>query len=251
MHAEAEVADFMEVIPWGPDFYGMISFLPPPPPAKLKMYKCSIRTTWSQSFQVTVLTQDWHCQNHVSFASSHDGHKPLDDIQLTYTPQGELCTAAGVKVPGTVQCTGETRNVSQRLWPDHCIADVSRGGTSSSIARNLMVNATDIIVTKGDDCQRDSYSAFYDNGQFNMTRLDAVLRSRGVTRVFLAGFALDYCVMETAKDAKLLGYDTFVILDATRPVAKDTGTKAVEILQSKGVHVVSSDQLTEKLRLVN
>src|ERR1700680_3918899 len=47
------------------------------------------------AFQNVVLTQDWHPSGHVSFASSHPGRTPFEQITLPY---------------GT-----------QVLWPDHCV----------------------------------------------------------------------------------------------------------------------------------
>jgi nicotinamidase/pyrazinamidase len=42
-----------------------------------------------------VMTQDWHTEQHTSFASSHHGKKPFETVELDY---------------GT-----------QVLWPDHCV----------------------------------------------------------------------------------------------------------------------------------
>ena len=36
-------------------------------------------------FDVVVLSQDWHCRDHVSFASCYVGLEPFDEINLTYT----------------------------------------------------------------------------------------------------------------------------------------------------------------------
>ena len=49
----------------------------------------------ARQFNHMILTQDWHCTGHASFASSHRGKKPLDEIWLAYG--------------------------RQTLWPDHCI----------------------------------------------------------------------------------------------------------------------------------
>ncbi|KAI8761236.1 nicotinamidase, partial [Biomphalaria glabrata] len=65
----------------------------------------------------------------------------------------ELCSEAGRTVPGTVDCKGPTKTVAQKLWPDHCIANVTSGGTSSNFAKGLKTYETDIVVIKGDNCQ--------------------------------------------------------------------------------------------------
>ena len=41
------------------------------------------------AFDVVALTQDFHCQDHVSFASQHPEHGVGDDIKLQYLPSGE------------------------------------------------------------------------------------------------------------------------------------------------------------------
>jgi isochorismate hydrolase len=43
-----------------------------------------------------------------------------------------------------------------------------------------------------------------------------VLKNKEITSVFITGLALDFCVYYTAVDAQKLGYQTYVVLDATR-----------------------------------
>lgn len=43
-----------------------------------------LRSQYSDQLDVVVLSQDWHCQDHVSFASQHHGHNAYDRINLTY-----------------------------------------------------------------------------------------------------------------------------------------------------------------------
>ena len=58
--------------------------------------------------------------------------------------------------------------------------------------------------------QIDSYSAFFDNGGFSQTDLDAKLKEQNVDTVYLSGLALDFCVFYSAMDAIRLKY-RFVI----------------------------------------
>jgi len=53
------------------------------------------------------------------------------------------------------------------------------------------------------------------------------------------GLALDYCVKATALDAKSLGFETSVIVSATKPVnmTPDGGKKAVEDLRNAGINL--------------
>ena len=48
-----------------------------------------LRSEYSKYFDVVVLTQDWHCSDHVSFASQHQGYSAFDRINLTYLTTGQ------------------------------------------------------------------------------------------------------------------------------------------------------------------
>jgi len=50
-----------------------------------------LRSEYAQFFDAVVLSQDWHCSDHVSFASQHDGHQAFDRIILTYLTTGQFC----------------------------------------------------------------------------------------------------------------------------------------------------------------
>ena len=43
-----------------------------------------LRAEYASYFDVVVLSQDWHCSDHVSFASQHSGYHNYDTINLTY-----------------------------------------------------------------------------------------------------------------------------------------------------------------------
>ena len=47
-----------------------------------------LRTSLLTSFDLVVVTQDWHCANHVSFASLYPGYAPLNNIDLIYNSEG-------------------------------------------------------------------------------------------------------------------------------------------------------------------
>ena len=97
----------------------------------------------------------------------------------------------------------------------------------------------------------DSYSAFFDNGEFSKTELDTKLKEKAVQRVFVTGLALDYCVYFSAKDAKKLDYETYVIEDATRGISKEGITKALQDMRNSGIKIIHSDEVTDILRQGN
>jgi nicotinamidase/pyrazinamidase len=63
--------------------------------------------------------------------------------------------------------------------------------------------------------------------------------------VYVCGLATDYCVKFTALDAQNLGFNTFLIQDASRgvnvhPVDVDA---AIEAMRKAGVRIIQSDAL--------
>lgn len=191
-------------------------------------------------FEHIILTQDWHCVDHVSFASVHPGTKPFENIKLEYDVNGNLCN---VKEP---YCDpSEVRyEVDQTLWPDHCVKNERSSQIHPDVDRNP---ESDIIVRKGFNCAIDSYSAFYDNGGISETQLNDKLRSLNVNKLYITGLALDYCVFYSATDAKELGYDVYVVRDATRGIT-DKGIKdAIKKMEDNGINIIySTDILGER-----
>ena len=83
----------------------------------------------------------------------------------------------------------------------------------------------ELVIRKGFRSEIDSYSAFYENDRRTPTGLAGYLRERGLTRIFLAGLATDYCVHYSAVDARRLGFETVVI---------ESGCRAIDLAGSLG-----------------
>jgi nicotinamidase/pyrazinamidase len=96
-------------------------------------------------------------------------------------------------------------------WPAHCVQ-----GTDGALLHKDVADAN-YIVKKGTNPAKDSYSAFYVDGE-QETGLNVMLQKAHVDTVFICGLALEYCVCATYKDAKKLGYDAYIVLDATKAV---------------------------------
>ena len=141
-----------------------------------------------QHFKHIILTQDWHPDNHISFADNHPGKAAYDSIQLDY---------------GT-----------QVLWPKHCV----QGTRDAELHPDLNLPQAQLIIRKGFHSQIDSYSAFMEADQKTPTGLAGYLRERGIDTVFVVGIATDFCVAWTAIDACKLGFKTYVIADATKGI---------------------------------
>ena len=46
-----------------------------------------------------MVAQDWHCEDHISFASQHPGMDVFTTTLLQYTKDGELCRRSGTNWP--------------------------------------------------------------------------------------------------------------------------------------------------------
>ena len=91
----------------------------------------------------------------------------------------------------------------------------------------------------------DSYSGFFDNGHLKDTGLGSYLAERGVTEVWIAGVATDYCVKYTALDARSLGLPTVVVVDGCRGVDLNPGDvdAALAEMRAAGCEIVTSSEV--------
>ena len=120
-------------------------------------------------------------------------------------------------------------------WPPHCVQDTP----GAEFHPDLLVPLDAVVISKGTDPDNEAYSAFSE------TPLQDILRRLGVTRIFIAGLALDYCVKFSGLDAVALGYETVVIQDACRAVNDAAGKAALEALKSAGVQICRSGEIDE------
>jgi nicotinamidase/pyrazinamidase len=165
-------------------------------------------------FRNVVLTQDWHPAGHTSFASSHPGAKPFDTKRLPY---------------------GE-----QTLWPEHCV----QGSAGARLHDDLKIDHAILTLRKGVNSNVDSYSAFTEADRATSTGLAALLRARGIRRVFLCGLATDFCVAWSALDARAEGFEAYVIEDACRGIdAGGSLAKAWRDMEAAGVRRIDSARL--------
>jgi nicotinamidase/pyrazinamidase len=126
------------------------------------------------------------------------------------------------------------------LWPDHCVQDAS----GAQFHAGLRISHAELILRKGYRREIDSYSAFYENDHTTPTGLAGYLRERGLTRVFLAGLAFDFCVRYSAEDARRCGFEVVVIENACRSI--DMGGSVAETraaFSSLGVPCITEDAI--------
>jgi nicotinamidase/pyrazinamidase len=122
------------------------------------------------------------------------------------------------------------------IWPVHCVQET----WGAEFHPRLIVRGESI--RKGSNGE-DGYSGFSmrdpETGQEDSTGLEELLRERGIARVVIAGLATDYCVKETALDARSAGFDTVVLRDAVRAVNldPDDGERALRAVERAGARV--------------
>ena len=122
-------------------------------------------------------------------------------------------------------------------WPVHCVM----GTWGAQLHPGLVVDGP--IVHKGANGE-DGYSGFTMRDPFTgedmPTALDDLLRLHGVRRVVLCGLATDYCVVATALDARRLGYETQVLVDAIAAVDVEPGdgARALPEMEGAGVELI-------------
>ena len=178
------------------------------------------------------------------------------DVQKDFLPGGALAVPSGQEVIAPLnRCSGEFER--RRLpifatrdwhpadhcsfrerggpWPAHCVA----GSTGAEFAAELSLPPDVRIISKATEAQAEAYSGFQG------TNLAEQLAGLGCSRLFLGGVATDYCVRETALDARSGGFDVIVLEDAVRAVDVHAGDgeRALRELVSKGVRLARTEDL--------
>lgn len=159
-------------------------------------------------YDLVIATQDWHPENHKSFASQHAERNVFDQIELN--------------------------GLDQILWPNHCV----QGTRGAELADRLDQGKIEAVFRKGADRQIDSYSGFYDNGRRKNTGLHGYLQDRCVTEVHVCGLAADFCVYFTAMDALSLGYRTTILSKATKAIDREEYMNKKQIFLREGGLIV-------------
>ena len=175
------------------------------------------------------------------------------DVQNDFCPGGALAVPQGDAVVPVINRLmeqfdlvvaskdwhpGQTAHFQK--WPVHCV----QGTNGAGFHPGLRSDKIQQVFLKGTGNADDGYSAF----EATNVNLEAYLRSRDVTELYIAGLATDYCVRASALDAASKGFATHVVTDAIAAVnvqATD-GQKALEEIGRAGVHLISAGDLFGK-----
>jgi nicotinamidase/pyrazinamidase len=156
-----------------------------------------------------ILVREEHPENHISFATRH-GKEPFQPIKLS-------------------------NGREQMLWPPHCV----KGTEGAELHPDLDISRFDVEFKKGQRSEAENYSGFRDEDGIE-TGLAVELRQHGITHVDVVGLALDYCVIETAIDAKKVdeNFCVRVIRKATRGIDASKGDIERAIIKMKKAGVI-------------
>lgn len=170
----------------------------------------------TEHFDRVIYTQDWHPAGHLSFASSHEGKRPFDTIEMPY---------------------GE-----QILWPEHCV----QGTSGADFHPDLDQKRANLIIRKGFRKKIDSYSAFFENDHKTPTGLTGYLRECEIETLFIAGLATDFCVHWSAVDGREQGFEVFVVEDASRGIDSNGSMHhALTRMRESGAELLSAAEAKE------
>ena len=158
-------------------------------------------------FELVIATQDWHPQDHKSFAVNHRDKKEFETITWNGLPQV--------------------------LWPVHCVQNTRGAEFHPDLIDDIHIRT--ISKGLGDE---DCYSAF------DGTDLALQLHRLGVEEIWVGGLATDYCVKSTVLEGLKEGFQVKVIEDAIRPVELQPGDgeRALEEMRVAGAEIVPSSE---------
>ncbi len=127
------------------------------------------------------------------------------------------------------------------IWPVHCVGDT----WGAEFYGELVVVPDGEFVRKGTGGE-DGYSGFSvrdpQTGSESDTALERILQERGAEQVDVVGIATDYCVKETALDARRRGLSTVVYRNCMKGVELASGdtAAAIDAMIHAGVEVLDA-----------
>ena len=182
----------------------------------------------------------------------------VTDIQIDFLPGGALPVSGGNEIIPVINSyikrfeTARAHVIASRdwhppnhisfkaqggPWPPHCVQETA----GAKFSPDLKLPLHTVVISKATDPKHEAYSAF------DGTSLADELRQRGVRRLFVAGLATDYCVLNTVLDACRLGFEAVVLMDATLGIDVKPGDvdRAVEIMLKNGAEQATEADFSE------
>ncbi len=176
----------------------------------------AINVLLEHQFDLIIASQDWHPENHGSFATLH-GKQPGDTIVLG--------------------------DIKQVLWPIHCVQNTY----GANFVKGWKLGKINQIIQKGTSESIDSYSVFFDNAHLKSTNLYELLKENQITRLYIAGVATEYCVLYSVLDACKFGFEVYVVVDACKGINlnPEDESKAFELMKQAGAHLTTTSYIMD------
>jgi len=129
------------------------------------------------------------------------------------------------------------------LWPIHCVQNTK----GARFHPKLKIPKEAIVISKGMDPKKDSYSAFDGEDRYGQS-LYNILVILGIKELYVGGLATDYCVKETVLEALKRGFKVKVLLDAIKGVDVKAGDslRAIEQMKQNGAILIDFKKIIQE-----
>lgn len=126
------------------------------------------------------------------------------------------------------------------LWPAHCVQNTK----GAEFHPKLKLPKEAIILSKGMDPEKDSYSAFQAEDDNGMSFLN-LLKIFGIGKLYVGGLATDYCVKFSALEAARSGFKARLLTDAIKGVNinKMDSTTAIKEMLNAGIRKTTLEEV--------
>jgi nicotinamidase-related amidase len=147
-------------------------------------------------------------------------------------------------------CKKQSRRVAAKASVDSELLTIAaQYGAEQAGRLNLGFKTRDInefitkvkVLLKGTSGKDDGYSAF----EATNVDLEKYLKDKGVDELYVTGLTTEYCVLNSALDAKKKGFNTYVVEDAIEGVKVKEGDveEALDKIRKTGIEIVTSEKL--------
>lgn len=186
----------------------------------------------------------------------------LTDVLIVIDIQNDFCDGGAVPVEGALALATSLSDLSRRVqsaggrviatqdwhaddhvsfaenggkWPQHCV----QGTEGANFHPDLKMPVGSIVIRKGTDPKIDARSAFTES------TLEETLRRHSAERLFICGVPTELTVLETALDARSLGFETFVVDDGIAALTREATevARAIEKMKTAEVEFVTGGEL--------
>lgn len=129
------------------------------------------------------------------------------------------------------------------IWPAHCVQNTK----GAEFHKGMNIPDKSIIISKGMDPEKDSYSAFQGEDKGGKKLLD-ILRAFQIEELYIGGLATDYCVKYSAIDALGYGFRVKILTDAIKGVnlKPDDSDKAIQEITHQGALLVTFSSMSSR-----